>query len=179
MNPKLDLNNSNKVDVNQSKSYDNGSTDNSTNITGKKINIGDKNTKIGLSINPLIIVIAALVILGGGFGIFKAVSGSSLDSQLVGTWDGKQLSGGGTYSEEDDLTFKSNHTVLLYDSSGECLEEYTWKINDSKNLILSYEGKTITFVWDDSLANGISFYDDCWYLSGDVLYIGSVRYDRQ
>lgn len=184
MNPKFDLDNSENVDVNQAKSYQNSYVnDNSTNISGGKTNInnGTQTTKFGLNINPLIIVVAILVLIGGSFGIYKAFGGgSSLDSQLVGTWEGKKYTLTGSFSYAETYIFNSNHTLLVNDSNGEYKGELKWEINDSNNLILSYQGNSIvTYVWDDSLVNGLSLYDNCWYLSGDVLYIGSVCFDRK
>lgn len=115
--------------------------------------------------------IVALIVIG--FFIFK---GSSLDSKLVGTWSGNDSAMIDRYHYAGDIVFKSDHTFVTMNHD-DIPSEGTWKTNSSKNLILTANGYSWTLVWNDNV-NWTSE-SASWNLSGDVMYIGTTRYDRQ
>ena len=117
-------------------------------------------------IGSVVAVVALLII---GFIIFR---GSSLDSQLVGTWSCVDHS-----AQRQTFVFKSNHTVTVTHGDD---EPYTlnWKINDSKILMFYKDGESQALIWNDNLA--YSMVDErSWSISGDVLYMYGLRFDKQ
>ena len=156
MNPNLKNDSSVKIDLNDS-------------INNGSINI-DNSRKTKIAIGSVVGIVALIVI---GFFIFK---GSSLDSKLVGTWSGNDSAMIDRYHYAGDIVFKSDHTFVTMNHD-DIPSEGTWKTNSSKNLILTANGYSWTLVWNDNV-NWTSE-SASWNLSGDVMYIGTTRYDRQ
>lgn len=161
MNPNLQNNSSN----NYSGGYIQG--------TGNTITNNVDQSRRTIAIGSVAVVIVLLLV---GFGIFKAISGSSLDGQLVGTWSGNDSALEDRYHYAGEITFKSDHTYIAKNHD-EITSEGTWKTNSAKNLILSTNDGSVTLVWEDNVnwtSSSLS-----WNISGDVMYIGTTRYDRQ
>ena len=121
-------------------------------------------------IGTVVAVVALLII---GFLVFR---GFSLDGRLVGTWSGNDAAMSDRYHYAGDIIFKSDHTFVMMNHD-EVEASGTWKTNSSKNLILTANGYSQTLVWNDNV-NWTSE-SASWNLSGDVMYIGTTRYDRQ
>lgn len=157
--------------------FQNNSSNNySSNINGNDnyvTNNVDQSRKTKITIGAVAIILILLI----GFGISKmnngsSIGGSSLDTQIVGTWSGVDY-----HATRLTYTFKSDHTatVTYGDSSSYTVN---WKINDANNLIF-YEGNdSQTIVWADSVTTA-KIDEETWTLSGDALYIYGVRLDRQ
>lgn len=162
MNPNLKSNSSVNV-KNGDVIAENGSNVNYAPITNifqnKKVMIG-----------AAVAVVALLII---GFLVFK---GSSLDGKLVGTWSGNDSALTDHYHYAGDIIFKSDHTFVMMNHE-EVEVSGTWKTNSSKNLILTANGYSQTLVWNENV-NWTSE-SASWNISGNVMYIGTTRYDRQ
>lgn len=130
----------------------------------------DQSRKTKIVIGSVVGIVALIII---GFFIFR---GSSLDSQLVGTWSGNDSAMTDRYHYAGDIIFKSDHTFVKMNHE-EVETSGTWKTNSSKNLILTIDGYSLTLVWN----NNVNWTSEkmSWNLSGDVMYIGTTRYDRQ
>ena len=126
----------------------------------------DQSRKTKIAIGSVVGIVALIII---GFFIFK---GSSLDGKLVGTWSCVDHS-----AQRQTFVFKSNHTVTVTHGDD---EPYTlnWKINDSKILMFYKDGESQAVIWNDNLA--YSMVDErSWSISGDVLYMYGLRFDKQ
>lgn len=134
MNLNFDLNNSKNVDR-------------STNID-QSINIDQSShkTKVGVNISPLIIVVAALVLLGGMFGIYKAANGASNQSNIVGYWvETIEVTSSQTCYYMYHFT-DSGRVELLTKNSQRGFDDFDYTLRYSGNYRI--EGDELIFEWD-------------------------------
>ena len=160
MNPNLNSNSSNNFSGGNINGYGNTITNNV-----------DQSRKTKIAIGFVTLVIILLLV---GFGIHKAIGGgnSTLDKQRVGTWSCVDHS-----AQRQTYVFKSNHKVTITYGDDEPVT-ISWKINESNNLVF-YEGDySQALIWNSNLA--YSMIDErSWAISGDVLYMYGLRFDKQ